>query len=95
VVIVPVGFLFDHLEVLYDLDVEARALCDELGIHMERAATVGTHPAFVRMIGQLITERIQPDPSRLAIGRYGPSHDICPPDCCQYRPGRPPVRPER
>jgi ferrochelatase len=95
VVIVPVGFLSDHLEVLYDLDVEARALCDELGIRMERAATVGTHPAFVRMIGQLITERIQPDPSRLAIGRYGPSHDICPPDCCQYRPGRPPAHAER
>ncbi len=57
VVIHPVGFLSDHVEVLYDLDEEARRLCDTLGMKMARAGTVGTHPAFVRMLGELIEER--------------------------------------
>ncbi|HCC58207.1 MAG TPA: ferrochelatase [Solibacterales bacterium] len=74
VVIVPSGFISDHMEVLYDLDTEARAICDELGLHMVRAATAGTHPRFVQMIRELILERIE-----------NPRRDICAPDCC---PGR-------
>jgi ferrochelatase len=53
VVIAPIGFLSDHMEVLYDLDVEARALCDGLGIRMVRAGTVETHPAMIQMIAEL------------------------------------------
>jgi ferrochelatase len=53
VVIAPIGFLSDHMEVIYDLDVEVRALCDELGVKMVRAATVETHPAMIRMIAEL------------------------------------------
>jgi len=56
VVIVPIGFLSDHMEVIYDLDTEARALCDELGVRMVRAGTVGTHPAIIRMIADLIEQ---------------------------------------
>ncbi len=57
VVIAPIGFLSDHMEVLYDLDTEARAVCDELGVEMRRAKTVGTHPAMIRMIAELaVTE---------------------------------------
>lgn len=56
VILVPLGFISDHMEVLYDLDVEARATCDKLGIAMVRAGTVGVHPRFVRMIGELIQE---------------------------------------
>jgi ferrochelatase len=94
VVIAPIGFLSDHLEVLYDLDLEAKQLCEALGINMVRAATVGTHPRFVQMIRELIAERISHSPVRAAIGVYGPSHDVCPPDCCHYEPRRPPtVRP--
>jgi ferrochelatase len=52
-VIVPIGFLSDHMEVLYDLDTEARAVCEELGVRMARAHTVGTHPAMIRMIAEL------------------------------------------
>lgn len=59
VVIVPIGFVSDHLEVLYDLDTEAKQLCEELGIAMSRAATAGTHPLFVRMIRDLIVERME------------------------------------
>jgi ferrochelatase len=86
VVIAPIGFLSDHLEVLYDLDVEAKQVCDELGINMVRAATVGTHPRFVRMIRELIVERITPNSDRPAWGNLGPSPDVCPPDCCRYVP---------
>ena len=53
-VIAPIGFLSDHMEVMYDLDTEARAVCDELGVRMVRAGTVGTHPAIIRMIAELI-----------------------------------------
>ena len=53
-VIAPIGFLSDHMEVLYDLDTEARAVCQELGVKMVRAGTVGTHPAIIRMIAELI-----------------------------------------
>jgi ferrochelatase len=55
-VIAPIGFLSDHMEVLYDLDTEARAVCDELGVKMARAGTVGTHPAIIRMIAELIDQ---------------------------------------
>ena len=50
IVIAPIGFISDHMEVLYDLDTEAADLCAKLGMRMERAKTVGTHPDFVRMI---------------------------------------------
>jgi ferrochelatase len=82
VVIHPVGFLSDHIEVLYDLDDEARRTSDELGLNMVRAATVGTHPTFVAMLGELIEERIRGSIAPRAIGRFGPSHDVCPVDCC-------------
>jgi ferrochelatase len=59
-VIAPIGFLSDHMEVLYDLDTEARAVCDELGVRMVRAGTVGTHPAMIRMIAELIEREPEP-----------------------------------
>jgi ferrochelatase len=89
VLIVPIGFISDHMEVLFDLDVEARQICDELGLVMVRAGTVGTHPRFVTMIRELIEERISEHPRRLALGALGPSHDVCPVDCCAYTPRRP------
>jgi ferrochelatase len=91
VVVAPIGFLSDHLEVLYDLDTEAKALCNSLGIQMVRAATVGTHPRFVQMIRELIQERSNPSASRPALGALGPKEDVCPDDCCLYTPTRPPA----
>ena len=82
VVVVPIGFISDHMEVLFDLDTEAQQTSRELGINMHRAATVGTHPRFVRMIRELIVERMTGDPNRPALGALGPSHDVCPDDCC-------------
>jgi protoporphyrin/coproporphyrin ferrochelatase len=81
-VIVPIGFISDHMEVLFDLDTEVRQLCERLGINVVRVATVGTHPRFVRMIRELIEERKSDSPQRLALGPLGPSHDVCPEDCC-------------
>ena len=81
VVIAPIGFLSDHMEVIYDLDTEARHLCESLGIRMARAATVGVHPEFVSMIRDLVLERTAGSP-RLALGDDGPSPDVCPADCC-------------
>jgi len=60
VVIVPIGFLSDHMEVLYDLDTEARAVCDELGVKMVRAGTVGTHPAMIEMIAKMVEQDHRP-----------------------------------
>jgi protoporphyrin/coproporphyrin ferrochelatase len=81
-VIAPVGFLSDHIEILFDLDEQARDVCIELGIEMTRAATVGVHPRFVGMVRELIQERLGLISERRAIGVRGPSHDVCPPDCC-------------
>ena len=64
VVIAPIGFVSDHMEIVYDLDTEARRLCEETGLNMVRASTVGTHPAFISMIRELILERINPDAAR-------------------------------
>jgi ferrochelatase len=82
VVIAPIGFISDHMEVIYDLDTEAKEVAGEIGLHMVRAATVGTHPKFITMIRQLIEERMSSDPVRRALGTRGPSHDVCPADCC-------------
>jgi ferrochelatase len=89
VVIAPIGFISDHIEVLYDLDVEARQLAEELGINVVRAATAGVHPAFVAMIRELIDERVTGSGERRALGTQGPCHDICPIDCCLPVYGRP------
>jgi ferrochelatase len=81
-VIAPIGFISDHMEVLYDLDTEAADLCRELGIDMVRAATVGTDPAFVGMVRDLIAERHFGQAERVAIGALPANHDVCPLDCC-------------
>jgi ferrochelatase len=82
VVLAPIGFISDHMEVLYDLDVEARQLCDALALPMTRAKTVGVHPKFVAMIRELILERINPELERRAVGALGPRADVCAEDCC-------------
>lgn len=89
VVLSPVGFLSDHMEILFDLDTEARALCDGLGVKLIRAATVGTHASYVEMIRELIIERTIDAPDRKAIGQFGPHHDVCPEDCCLSGRGGP------
>lgn len=85
VVMVPVGFISDHMEVIFDLDTEAMQVAEKIGMNLVRAGTVGTHPAFISMIRELIVERMTEDPERRALGERGPNHDICPVDCCLLR----------
>ena len=82
VVVAPIGFLSDHLEVLYDLDTEAKQLAGQLGLNLVRAGTVGDHPELVKMVRELIVERITPGATRPALGMLGPRPDECPADCC-------------
>ena len=82
VVVAPIGFISDHMEVLYDLDIEARQLCNLLGLPMTRAKTVGVHPKFIGMIRELILERMDPAKERRALGSLGARPDICEENCC-------------
>ena len=79
VVLAPIGFICEHMETVYDLDVEARGLCEELGLKMVRARRRGAHRRFVQMIRELILERTGPDVERLALGTHGPAADDCEP----------------
>jgi ferrochelatase len=81
VAVVPIGFVSDHIEVIYDLDTEAQAIARERGINMVRAPTVGVHPKFLQMIRELIEERLGLSQPR-AVGQYPPSHDFCQAGCC-------------
>lgn len=81
VVLAPIAFVSDHMEVIYDLDIEAKRLAEGMGIRLSRAATAGTHPLFVKMIRELIMERTDGAPPRF-LGTAGPSHNICEPACC-------------
>jgi ferrochelatase len=89
VVVSPVGFVSDHVEVRWDLDVEAARTAEQHGLAFARAATVGTDPRFVTMVRELVTERLDPTAPRRALGPLGASWDSCP-GCCPA-----PVRPPR
>jgi protoporphyrin/coproporphyrin ferrochelatase len=91
VVVTPVGFVSDHMEVVYDLDTEARDRAAALGLDFVRAGTAGTHPGFVRMIRELVEERVA-GAERRALGARGPRADACALDCCASGPARPPAR---
>jgi len=88
VVSVPVGFVSDHMEVMFDLDVEAAQTAHRLGLAFARAATPGTNPRFVSMITDLVCERLD-GAAPLALGVLGAGPDSCPADCCGTAPARP------
>lgn len=79
VVVAPIGFVSDHMEIVYDLDFEAQNVARELGMKLVRAATAGTHPSFVKMIRELMLERIDNAPARF-VGSQGAR--FCATDCC-------------
>ncbi len=82
VLVVPLGFVSDHMEVLVDLDTRARSTAARAGITMVRARTVGTHPLFVEALVDLVEETAGLRSDRPAIGRLGPRPDSCTPGCC-------------
>ena len=81
VAVAPIGFVSDHMEIVYDLDFEAQNLARELGMKMVRAATAGTHPSFVKMIRELMLERIDNAPARF-VGSQGARTGLCAAGCC-------------
>ncbi|MCM2425678.1 ferrochelatase [Streptomyces sp. RKAG337] len=95
VVMVPIGFVSDHMEVTYDLDTEAAAKAAELGLPVARAATVGADPRFAAAVRDLVLERAAKErglaPRPCALGALGSSHDVCPAGCCPSRSPQPAV----
>ncbi|MFE2941731.1 ferrochelatase [Streptomyces sp. NPDC059255] len=93
VVMAPIGFVSDHMEVLYDLDTEATAKAAELGLPVRRSATVGADPRFAAAVRDLLLERAATERGRAvercALGALGPSHDLCPAGCCPARAPKP------
>lgn len=82
VVVIPIGFISDHMEVINDLDHEAKEIAEQLGQTFVRVPTVGLHPEFVGMIVDLIEERMQAQPTRAVCGNRPANHDVCPMNCC-------------
>jgi len=85
-VMVPIGFVSDHMEVIYDLDTEAMATAERLGISAVRAATPGIDPRFVQLVRDLLVERAAAergeDPDRPALGAISAWPEVCAADCC-------------
>ena len=92
VVLAPIGFVSDHMEVVYDLDTEAAGTAAKLSLPMARAATPGTDERFVAMLCDLVMERAAvargESPQRVSAGAIGPGWDVCPEDCCPVPRGR-------
>jgi protoporphyrin/coproporphyrin ferrochelatase len=93
VVMAPIGFVSDHMEVRYDLDTEATAKAAELGLPVRRSRTVGADPRFVAAVRDLVIERAAVQRGRMvrrcAVGTLGASHDVCPVGCCPARTPKP------
>ncbi|MET4223462.1 ferrochelatase [Oerskovia enterophila] len=93
VVLSPIGFVSDHMEVAYDLDTEAMETASRLGITAVRAGTVGTRAPFVAGLVDLVLERaaIARDEkfAEAVVGELGPFRSVCAPDCCLRRDGEP------
>jgi protoporphyrin/coproporphyrin ferrochelatase len=89
VVVVPVGFVSDHMEVVHDLDVEAAETAASLGLPFARAKAPGLSARFASMVCELVVERVSGAPAP-ALGDFGPAPAPCPADCCRYAP---PARP--
>jgi protoporphyrin/coproporphyrin ferrochelatase len=95
VVLVPVGFVSDHMEVVYDLDTEAMATAGRLGLVARRSATSATDPRFVAIVRDLLLERAAVERGeevvRVSVGRIGPLWDRCPSGCCPNPRGERPA----
>ncbi len=87
VVIVPLGFVSDHMEVMWDLDTEAMETAAELGIAAVRVPTPGVHAAYVSGLVDLVLERVtaRPPIERPAVTALGPWYDVCRPGCCENK----------
>lgn len=87
VVVAPIGFVADHMEVVFDLDTEARATAERLAMPYVRAATAGTHPAFIASLADILLERAAvargEEVTPASTTGTGPFHTVCPESCCR------------
>jgi ferrochelatase len=83
VVVVPIGFVSDHIEVRWDLDVAAATTARMLGLGFHRTQPPAGDPRFVAMVRELVQERLDRGAPRRALSALGPSHDVCPAGCCR------------
>ncbi|WP_309105942.1 ferrochelatase [Arthrobacter sp.] len=93
IVIVPLGFVSDHMEVVWDLDTEALETCSNLGLTATRVPTPGTHRKFVKGLVDLVCERTASNniKDRPALTQLGPWYDVCRPGCCANFRGEKPT----
>lgn len=92
-IVQPIGFVSDHMEVMFDLDEEAKETCEARGIELIRSETIGLRRDFVAMVRELLIERMTESSEKPALGQYGPNHDVCPQNCCLYPRTRPAATP--
>jgi ferrochelatase len=88
VVVVPIGFVTDHVEVIWDLDTEAKETAEEQGLGFRRVATSGTDPRFVAALADIVQEHLDPARERLAVTELGAVDDVCGHNCCQVNASR-------
>ena len=93
VVVVPIGFVSDHMEVAYDLDLEAAAVAESIGLPMVRAGTVGVASAFLDAVADLLAAKVEGRPVPAGIAKGGARPDPCSPGCCPRPPRPAPTRP--
>jgi len=82
VVVIPLGFVSDHMEVVWDLDTEAKETAENLGLAFRRTPTPGTHPSFVSGLVDIVEERLGTREGRAAVGCFDAWYDVCRPNCC-------------
>ena len=82
VVVAPIGFLSEHSEILYDLDIKAQQAARDVSLEFQRSAMPSSHSEFVAMVVDLIEERLTGSPDRTVVGRLHASPDQCPANCC-------------
>lgn len=88
VIVVPIGFVTDHVEVIWDLDTEAKESAEEQGLAFRRVATSGTDPRFVAALADIVQEHLDPSRERLAVTELGAVEDVCGHNCCQVNAAR-------
>jgi ferrochelatase len=88
VIVVPIGFVTDHVEVIWDLDTEAKETAEEQGLAFRRVATSGTDPRFVAALADIVQEHLDPSRERVAVTELGAVADVCGHNCCQVNAAR-------
>ncbi|MGO1504452.1 MAG: ferrochelatase [Brachybacterium sp.] len=88
VVVVPIGFVTDHVEVIWDLDTEAKESAEEQQLAFRRVATSGTDHRFIAALADIVQEHLDPSRERIAVTELGAVQDVCGHNCCQVNAGR-------